>query len=75
MNVTSDKYYCSASDYPIIHELKIYNKDNMLLYDLLPYYAIVSGVGTPIFKDVVNTSNNIYVGSGEAISDLEYYKK
>ena len=47
----------------------------MLLYDLLPYYAIVSGVGTPIFKDVVNTSNNIYVGSGEAISDLEYYKK
>lgn len=75
LNVTSDKYYCSASDYPIIHELKIYSKDNMLLHDLLPYYAIVSGVGTPIFKDVVNTSNNIYVGSGEAISDLEYYKK
>lgn len=74
LSVTADKYYCSASDYPIIHEVKIYDRNNVLLYDLLPYYAIISGVGTAIFKDVNHTTENIYVGTGEAINDLEYYK-
>ena len=75
LGVTANKYYCSASDYPVIYSFKIYDRNNNLIHDLEPCFAIISGVGVPVFKDMKATSENIYVGSGEAIGNARYYKK
>lgn len=55
------------------YNLKIYDKNKILLYDLKPGYAVVGGSNTPIIYDELTTT--AYVGSGPAMQSIYYYKK
>lgn len=55
------------------YNLKIYDKNKILLYDLKPGYAVVGGMNTVVIYD--DLSKNTYVGTGAAVKTAYYYKK
>lgn len=56
---------------PAFYELKIYDKSNNLIHDIVPVYGIVGGTETAMLKDLL--TETVYVGSGPAIDNLAYY--
>ena len=71
-------YATSINDYApeyqlALYELKIYDKSNNLVHDIIPVYGIVGGVETAMLQDIQASVNNTYVGTGVAMDNLSYY--
>lgn len=67
-----NKYYWSEE--PIyFYELKIYDKSNNLIHDIVPVYGIISGTAAAMVQDLCANVNNVYVGTGPAIDTMTYY--
>jgi hypothetical protein len=53
--------------------LKIYDKANNLIHDIVPVYGIVAGTATAMLQDLCADTNNVYLGTGPAVDNMTYY--